>query len=111
VTVPNEPTSTAASAGIGFVLPPDWWVLDLRDEAALSEQIHGLVLRQVGRRDEDATARARLRRELQVVTGQAVAAGGVHLALSLMHAGGVPVPASLTTYRVGVGPSATAVAM
>ena len=41
------------------------------------------------------------------MTGQAVAAGGVHLALSLMHVGGVPVPASLTTYRVGVGPSAT----
>jgi len=90
------------------VLPPDRWVLDLCDDALLGRQIHSLVLRQVGRREEDATARARLRRQLHDTAEQAARAGGVHMALSLMEVAGVPVPASLTTYHLD--PAVTALA-
>jgi len=90
----------AATGGLGFVLPPDWWVLELCDKALLGRQIHSLALRQVGRREEDATARARLRRQLHDAAEQAARAGGVHMALSLMEVAGVPVPASLTTYHL-----------
>lgn len=89
-----------ARGGLGFVLPPDWRVLEVGDEDALRRQIHSLVLRQVGRREEDATARARLRRQLHDAAEQAARAGGVHMALSLMEVAGVPVPASLTTYHL-----------
>ena len=64
--------SRATRTGLGFVLPPDWFVLDLRDDILLGRQIHGLVLRQVGRREEDATTRARLRRQLHDTAEQAI---------------------------------------
>lgn len=92
--------SRGTRTGLGFVLPPDWFVLDLRDDILLGRQIHGLVLRQVGRREEDATTRARLRRQLHDTAEQAIRVGGVHLALSLMDVTGIPVPASLTTYHL-----------
>jgi hypothetical protein len=84
------------------LVPADWFTVPLGDVAARRKAVAGLVTRQAGRGDEAAPLRARLRRELNQVADQAASAGGTHLAVSLMVAGGMPIPASLTVYRTGI---------
>jgi len=91
--------------GLRLLLPVDWWTVDLRDADARRRTIADLVERQVGRSDERAAVRADVRRQLTRSADDAAAAGGQLMAVSLMTAGGVPVPASLTVYRLPVAPA------
>ena len=98
-------TTTAESRrssvdGLVVLVPSSWWVIDLVDEPARRRSIVALVEGQLGRTDERAVLRADLRRQLEGAAGQAAAAGGVILAISLMQVGGLPVPATMTLYRV-----------
>jgi len=86
--------------GLFLLVPSSWWVIDLVDEPARRRSIAALVEEQLGRTDERAALRADLRTQLTSATEQAVAAGGVLMAISLMQVEGVPVPATLTVYRV-----------
>lgn len=87
--------------GVGLLLPSSWWTIRLADEVARRASIARLVEQQVGRSDQKATLRAELRRDLERTAEQAAASGGVLLAISTMTIDGLPVPASLTVYRVG----------
>lgn len=85
---------------LGFLLPESWWTVDLRDEAARRRSVSALVERQVGRDDSRAPLRGDLRAQLGRAADDAARAGGRIMAVSLMRAGGIPVPATLTMYRV-----------
>ena len=85
---------------LGFLLPESWWTVDLRDEAARRRSVSALVERQVGRDDSRASLRGDLRSQLGRAADDAARAGGRIMAVSLMRADGIPVPATLTMYRV-----------
>lgn len=85
---------------LGFLLPESWWTVDLRDEAARRRSVSALVERQVGRDDSRASLRGDLRSQLRRAADDAARAGGRIMAVSLMQADGVPVPATLTMDRV-----------
>ena len=74
--------------------------VDLRDEAARRRSVSALVERQVGRDDSRASLRGDLRSQLGRAADDAARAGGRIMAVSLMRADGIPVPATLTMYRV-----------
>jgi len=86
--------------GLGLLLPSSWWSIDLRDEAARHRSVAQLVEAQLGRADVDAALRRDLRTRLSRATDDASAAGGRMMAISLMRVEGVPVPATVTVYRV-----------
>ena len=84
----------------GVLLPASWWTVDLRDQAARRRSVAGLVERQVGRDDSRASLRADLRSTMSRTAEDAARAGGRLLAVSLMEVDGIPVPATLTMYRI-----------
>jgi hypothetical protein len=84
----------------GVLLPGSWWTVDLRDEAARRRSVASLVERQVGRDDSRASLRADLRSTMSRTAEDAARAGGRLLAVSLMEVDGIPIPATLTMYRV-----------
>jgi hypothetical protein len=86
--------------GLGLLLPSSWWSIDLRDEASRRRSVAQLVEAQLGRADAEAALRRDLRTRLGRATDDAAAAGGRIMAISLMRVEGVPVPATLTVYRV-----------
>jgi len=89
---------------VGVLLPASWWTVPLGEAAARRGAVARLVDEQVGHADVHATLRADLRRRLGAVADDAAAAGGRLLAVSFMRAAGVPVPATVTLYRLdGLG--------
>ncbi|MGY4644812.1 hypothetical protein [Cellulomonas sp. URHB0016] len=86
--------------GLGLLLPESWWTVDLTSEASRRRSVAKLVEHQVGRDDQRANLRADLRKELGRAVDESADRGGLMMAISLMRAGDVPVPATLTVYRV-----------
>lgn len=85
---------------VAVLLPDDWAVIDLEDEAARTTAVDTLVEQQLGSSPELASLRAALRADLRRSTEQAARAGGNLMALAV-GSGGLPtVPASVTVYRV-----------
>ncbi|MCC2333601.1 hypothetical protein [Cellulomonas wangsupingiae] len=92
-------------SGIGdgtvtVLLPDDWAVLDLEDDAARTACVEELVARRLGGVPDLAPLQAAMRQELLWSTERAARAGGVLMALAAGTGGAPPVPASLTVYRV-----------
>jgi len=83
---------------VRVALPADWWVIPLLDPAERQHAEHALVARQLHGRPDDDPLRAALIDALTAQTGAAAAAGARLLALSLQHAEGVPIPASLVLH-------------
>lgn len=90
----------ARGTGVSLLLPTSWWTIDLPDPGARARGVRALVEHSLGRADEAARLRADLRTRLGQAADQAAAAGGVLMAVSLMRVGELPVPATLTGYRV-----------
>ncbi|MBO9556334.1 hypothetical protein [Cellulomonas sp.] len=89
---------------VGVLLPASWWTVPLAEPDARRAAVARLVDEQVGRADVHASLRADLRGRLATVADDAAAAGGRIFAVSFMRAAGVPVPATLTLYRLdGLG--------
>lgn len=84
----------------GILLPGSWWTIDLRAAGARRRSVAQVVDHQLGRTDDRAALRADARRHLNRVAADAARAGGRLLAVSLMVAGGLPLPATLTVYRL-----------
>lgn len=85
---------------LGIMLPASWWIIDLRDDDARRRSIARLVAQEVGPQDDRATVRAQLRSRLDAPSRDAAAAGGRLMAVSLMRAGGIPLTATVTVYRI-----------
>jgi len=85
---------------VAVLLPDDWAVLDLEDDAARTAGVEDLVAHQLSAAPDLAPLRAAMRQELLRSTEQAARAGGVLMALTVGTGGAPPVPASLTVYRV-----------
>lgn len=85
---------------IGVVLPEDWWTIDLRDRRGIRRSVGALVTRQLGTTDERAALRRQVRQELEEAAAAAAASGGRFMAVSLMVAGGVPISATMTVFRL-----------
>lgn len=86
--------------GWGLLLPATWWTVDLRDEQARRRSVATLAEQQIGRQDDRAALRADLRKHLDRAADDAATAGGLFMAISLMRVGDVPLPASLTVFRL-----------
>lgn len=90
----------AASDGtVGLVLPADWWVVPLADEAARGRAVAAMVEHHVGGGDERATLRRQLRVDVGVAARRAAARDGWVIAFMLTRAAGHPLPATMTGYR------------
>lgn len=93
-------TAGAASAGsIGLVLPADWVMVPLADEAERGRVVARLVDEQVGGDEAHEALRRELRVTLNAAARRAAASGGWLLALMLTQVAGLPTPATLTAYR------------
>jgi hypothetical protein len=103
----EQPTEVEVRAprvdDVGLVLPADWWTIDLRSDEAIRRSVGGLVERQLGRADVQASLRADARHRLVDAATSAARAGGRLMAVSLMQAAGLPISLSLTVYRVPGG--------
>ncbi|MBD8059149.1 hypothetical protein IC607_09240 [Cellulomonas sp. JH27-2] len=88
------------SPHVDVLLPDSWWVVDVRSPDRRERSVAALVDRQVGRGDRKATLRADLRSEVGRIARDAADAGAFLLAFSLMQWQDVPLPASITAYRV-----------
>jgi hypothetical protein len=97
---PREPGTARQADGLGLLLPPDWWVVDLTDERTRRRSVRALVARQFGRTDKPSPLQLDVLRELDASTRAAAAARGQLMAVSLMQADDRPLSASLTTFRV-----------
>lgn len=86
--------------GWGLLLPASWWTVDLRSEQGRHRSVAGLVQEQIGRQDDRAALRADTRRHLERAADDAANAGGLFMAISLMRVGDVPLPATVTVFRV-----------
>lgn len=85
---------------VAVLLPDDWAVLDLEDDATRTEAVEDLVRTRLGAAPELGGLRAAMRRDLLRSTEQAARTGGVLMALAVGAGGAPAVPASLTVYRV-----------
>ncbi len=95
------PAHRVATAGtVAVVLPADWHVVDLRSDAARHTGVVALVDRQVPRRDDLATVRRTVRRDVEDSSRRAAQAGGLFSAYMMTAIGPVALPAVLTAYRV-----------
>lgn len=90
---------SARTGEVGVVLPADWHVVDLSTDATRHADVVALVDRQLPRRDDLATVRRRLRREIEDSSRRAAQAGGRFSAYMLTAVGPVPLPAVLTASR------------
>lgn len=86
-------------AGIGVVLPADWAVVPLADEATRGRAVAEIADDHVGGGDSWAPLRRELRVEVGAAARRAAASGGWVLAFMLRQAGGHPLPATTTGYR------------
>ncbi|MCC2315315.1 hypothetical protein [Cellulomonas xiejunii] len=89
----------ASDGAIGLVVPADWWVVPLADEAERGRVIAAMVDHQVGAGDEYAALRRRLRVDVGAAARRAAARDGWVIAFMLMHAAGHPLPATMIGYR------------
>lgn len=90
----------AASDGtVGLVLPADWWVVPLADDAARGRAVAAMVEHHVGGGDERATLRRQLRVDVGAAARRAAARDGWVIAFMLTRAAGHPLPATMTGYR------------
>lgn len=99
-------TANAHRSRVGalrIILPASWWTIELRDAESRHRSVAALVEQQVGRADERAALRADARRILGGAADDAATSGGEMMAVSLMEADGIPVPATVTVYRVPGG--------
>ncbi|WP_148234383.1 hypothetical protein [Cellulomonas flavigena] len=81
------------------MLPADWHVVDLATDATRHAGVTALVDAQLPRRDDVATVRRRLRRDVEEQSRRAAQAGGRFSAYMLDVVGPVPLPAVITAYR------------
>ncbi len=91
---------TATGASLGLVVPVDWWVLRLADADATRRTVAAMVEERFGRDDALAALRRELRVSVSASARRAAAAGGWLMAFMLTRVADVPLPATLTAYRV-----------
>lgn len=90
----------ATRAGLGVVVPGDWWLLRLDDEDATRRGIAAMIGHRFGRDDATAGPRREARVAVTVAARRAAASGGWLMAYMLTRVGDVPLPATLTAYRL-----------
>lgn len=93
------PARRATTGTVGVVLPADWHVVDLATDATRHAGVTALVDAQLPRRDDLASVRRRLRRDVEEQARRAAQAGGRFSAFMLDTVGPLPLPAVLTAYR------------
>lgn len=91
--------SDASAGSIGLVLPADWVVVPLADEAERGRVVARLVDERIGGEEAHEALRRELRITLNNAARRAAAWGGWLLALMLTRVEGLPTPATLTGYR------------
>ena len=87
-------------SGVGVILPEDWWTIPLADEEARRQAVTALVNHQFGHADAHPGLERQIRDELLSSADRAAQAGGWLMAIMLTQAGPMPLPATLTAYRV-----------
>lgn len=91
--------SDASAGPIGLVLPADWVVVPLADEAERGRVVARLVDERIGGDEAHEALRRELRVTLNAAARRAAASGGWLLALMPTRVEGLPTPATLTAYR------------
>jgi hypothetical protein len=85
---------------VGVILPGDWWTIPPADDDARRRAVTAMVDRRFGHADANAGLKRQVRNELLASAGRAAESGGWLMALMLAQAGPVPLPATLTAYRL-----------
>ena len=87
-------------SGVGVILPGDWWTIPLADGDARRRAVTAVVDRRFGHADANAGLKRQVRDALLASADRAAESGGWLMALMLAQAGPVPLPATLTAYRL-----------
>ena len=92
-------TTSVAVPQLRFRLPGKWWQVPLTDLDEARASIRRLVDRAVGNRDDRASDRDRMRKQLTTAAEKAVSGRGtaMHIALEIVE--GLPIPASFTVFQ------------
>ncbi|CAI9393624.1 hypothetical protein [Microbacterium sp. T2.11-28] len=93
---------SAASPALRLALPGTWQELPLGDDASITDAVAALVRAHYGRRDDQATFRARQRDRLAEAARRARDAGATQYHLSLAAPGGLAFASSVAEYRPGL---------
>lgn len=99
-TGPRRAGPRSTRAGLGVVVPGDWWLLPLDDEDGTRRQITAMVSHRFGRDDAAAGLRREVRVSVTAAARRATASGGWLMGYMLTRVGDVPLPATLTAYRL-----------
>ncbi|QKJ20366.1 hypothetical protein [Microbacterium hominis] len=84
---------------LAYRLPGEWWSVPMTTADDASASIAALVRQTLGRRDDQATARARQRARLTDAAERARAAGATQFHLSLRDGAGIALASTLAEYR------------
>jgi hypothetical protein len=94
------PVRRVRDAGVGIVVPGDWWTVPLEDDDARARAVTALVASRFGHADANPGLKRQVRNEVLAGAQRAAAAGGWVMAMMLTRAGPVSLPATMTAYRV-----------
>jgi hypothetical protein len=83
-----------------LILPDDWWTIPLTDDDARRRAVSAVVNHRFGHGDANAGLKRQVRGELLSSADRAARAGGWVMAMMLAQAGPMPLPATLTAYRL-----------
>lgn len=87
------------AAALEYRLPGEWWAIAVDGSDAAADSVRRLTRATLGRRDDQATARAEQRRRLTAAAHRAVAAGATQLHVSMRGEHGIAFASMLTEYR------------
>ncbi len=94
------PRRGGTGGGVGVVVPADWWLLPLGDDAGTHRAVAAMVEHRYGRGDELAGLRRQVRVQVLASARRAVASGGRLMGFMLTRVGELPLPATMTAYRL-----------
>ncbi len=87
-----------------ILLPEGWWTVHLHPEAVRVRAVDRLIERQFAGVDDQPLLKADTRKHLLDTAADAARTYGQLMAISLMRAQGIPIPATMVLYWIELGP-------
>ncbi|WP_166845578.1 hypothetical protein [Isoptericola sp. BMS4] len=100
----SEPEDVVAAATHwAFVYPNGWWPVPLDDAERIDERVRAVVVRRLGRRDDQARARREARDHLSRAAHGAAEEGAIGLTVFSMDVGDMAITGTMAVFPIEVG--------